>query len=422
MSKRAALKDTVRAQDRRGPSRATADRAVLQGGRLSALNTLAATSPAVRALQRIAAAQQEAQPSGVPDPLQRQVVQLQEAWRGALQGDDADIWRSVDQFLGNYKIVEEGELDPEIGFPSDYREANEEEEHDTAPLLKPLPDSTVAIKIIAKQVAADCVARFKTPDGRKEILATVGTGGIAGYIEGEILDQIRPFLKKTVKSLMPWSSERKTRETLMGLTEGIVDVVYNACAFGVEAMSAAAATPAVATGGAAYKASFAASNVRRAGGTTEQASATAAITSAAEFGQGMIPFAGGGFGIASGLKGVADKTRIKQRIENMLKGAGGGSSAMAARKETIGDMRIFRVLEARSDHLADLIARAERCADAHLKGNSEKRKQLAKAQIWLNDQVQKARKRFAKSDKKGNVPLLSRAYGAEESEGVNDFG
>jgi hypothetical protein len=41
----------------------------------------------------------------------------------------------------------------------------------------------------------------------------------------------------------------------------------------------------------------------------------------AEFGQGMIPFAGGGPGLASGRKGAADKARILARRANVVKGA-----------------------------------------------------------------------------------------------------
>ena len=349
-------------------------------------------------------------------------MQLEEAWRGALQGDDAEIWRSVDQFLANYEGVEEGELDPEVGFPGDYRDGNQDEEAgEDAPLLEAVPTELDRIKAVAKQVTRECIDRFKTAEGRKEIAGNIGPGGLAGYIEGEILEQVKPYLKKSVKSLVPWGRGRKNRHTLAGFTEGAVDVIYNACGFGVEAMSAAAATPAVAAGGATYKGAFAASGVRRAGGSKDQAAAIAAVTGMAEFGQGMIPFAGGGFGIASGLKGAADKTRILTRIDNMVKGAGGGSSAMAARPETMGDKRVFQVLEARGDHLADLIVRASACADANLKTNKKKLKKLAQAQTWLNRQARKSRKRFAKSDAKGNVPLLSRVDETSENDGESDL-
>ena len=313
-------------------------------------------------------------------------------------------------FLSNFQIVEQGELNPEVGFPDPdvHYEANTKETHDAAPLLIKVNTSKAEkIRGIAKQVLMEMLAEAKTEEGRKRILSKVGAGGLAKYIEDCILDRVLPYMDVSLKSLVPMGRWRKNDETLMGFIEGMTDVVYNSCGIAIEGLSGALATPLVAAGGGAYKGGFAAASVKRRGGTKEQAAASASVTAAAETGQAMIPFAGGVWGITGGSRQMAKSTRIRERISNYISGKGGGSDVLKERSNDMGDERVVALIENRLEHAYELLALASKQP-----GLQEEVSKLGKAIKWLHRQHIKSTKRYKKSDTKGKRALLASAAGA----------
>lgn len=380
-------------------------------------------------LQRIANPEGREQPiqpkpnkTGLPDNLKTGVTQLKPsvsqvvqlngpAWKKSTEVvHTSAISDAIDAFISNYENVQQGELDPEVGFPDleVYYEANTKETDEAAPLLIKVKEKNKnAVKRVAEEVLSEIVAQAKTSDGRRKIVRQIGPGGIAAYIEDSILARVLPYMDVSLKSLVPMGKFRKNEESIMGFVEGMTDVVYNSCGMAIEVLSGTLATPLVATGGGAYKGGFAAASVRRQGGTKEQAAAAATVTAAAETGQAMIPLAGGAWGIAGGVKGMAKSSRIRARIKGLVSGVGGGSDTLKERPATMGDERVVGLIDERIEHAYSLLEKAER-----EQGLEKEVAKLRKAIEWLLRQREKSSNRFKKSSGKGKRPLLASAAGA----------
>jgi hypothetical protein len=344
-------------------------------------------------------------------PVYRKVIQRAGPdWKSEYIGyEPQSVIPAVETFIDHYKSVQQGELNPEIGFPETIFEPNEEEEHDAAMLLKKIEvNKKSVVKQIALEVVKEIVADAKTAEGRIRITKQIGVGGLAGFIESSILDRALPFMDVSLKSLVPMGTFRKNQGPIMGFVEGMTDVIYNACGFGIEALSGTLATPLVATAGGAYKSSFAAAKVKWQGGTKEQAAISAITTVAAESGQAMLPFAGGVFGITSGVKAMFDSSRIKERIMNLFKGGGIDFSLMKARPETMGDRRVIELTQKRLKYARILLERVKALENSKVKYKKEK-EELGKAIEWLERQFKKSEERFLKTENKGKASLLTAA-------------
>lgn len=141
----------------------------------------------------------------------------------------------------------------------------------------------------------------------------MGAGGPAGYLEEKILPVILSHMSTHLKEFVPMGHERKTRDKMANLGEGAIDISWNAASLGVEALTFGAAAAGTSAVGASYKMGLAGASAKRSGAGYDKAVAQAVVTFVLEFLQGLIPFAGSGFGIASGMRGIYKTINPRKR-------------------------------------------------------------------------------------------------------------
>ena len=221
-------------------------------------------------------------------------------------------------------------------------------------------------------------------------------GGIAREAEEEILPEVLKFLDFTLKELMP-QGKKKTR---MGAkaTEGVLDISYNLAGLTAEALSGGLATPAVAAGGASYKAGFAVGHAKSEGKSKTKQKVIGIVTWGVEFLQAMIPFVGGAQGVATGATEVWQGTGLKGATKKLT----GKEQFTRLTPEAIGHPKIGGLLEERLKYTEDLIKRGESHAKA-LKEEAaqesssaalKKIKSVFKSMKKLKDQVSRSSTSF----------------------------
>ena len=231
------------------------------------------------------------------------------------------------------------------------------------------PMSASELREKAKEISDSLIQEFKeTPTDF--LLEAVGFGGPAAMIENQILDRLRPYMQRSLKSMVPMSWWRRKLLTGVKALEGVVDIVYNSCGLVVEVMTAEAAAPAVAGIGAASKGMFSKAKSKISGRGKDESDIEAAVTVGAEFAQGMVPIGGSVMGIGGGIK-------------------------------QLGDPEVVALLNKQIEKVDPLIDRGRLWAR-----DSKELENLRTARHWLLVQITKTEERRGGMEGSGTMPLL----------------
>lgn len=334
--------------------------------------------------------------------VQRQPWKMGDIYPDAIQDFD---WHTVaNQFLDHYDIVQQAELGGVQAEPlPEFKQDDDNDDSASALIEKKGKDKGQELKemviAVATEVAEDILKQLKAMN--PEIIEQISTVGPAGLIEERVLTRIIPHMELSLKSLVPLSHKRKNLLTAVGISEGLVDIIYNTLGLTIEALSAGLATPLVAGGGGAYKGGFAGAKSKLAGESKSQQTLAGIMTAIAETAQALIPGLGSAWGISGGARGVYKSSRVKKRMKALIS----GQSHISPRAETQGDRRVSNLLQERSNYVDDLIKNGM----AQGYQSDKLMKKLIKAQKWLNEQIRKTKKRFGQQNSKGTTSLISDA-------------
>lgn len=220
--------------------------------------------------------------------------------------------------------------------------------------------------------------------------------------------------KQDLKALVPWSHHRKNQMRGANVAEGSTDIAWNTATLATDALSLGAASTGTAAIGAGYKSGFslAKSRIRRESG--QRAATRAGHVAVGEFGQGVIPFAGSAWGIASGAKQLGTSMNLD-----------------AIAPERTGDPRVIGMIDRRLEQVRAHLGYDPTAVDVQHErsairldggraqpGRPQRRRrvdtatetQLLEAHDWLTRQREKSEFRFRSQRAKEFIEEHGRAY------------